>query len=113
MKIINLTKDTLVADEVTIADNFLSRTKGLLGKNALKENEALVIKPCNAIHTFFMRFSIDAVFLDKQNKVVAIKENLRPFKITPIYPKAFLVIELPIGKISNSSIQPNDQIKFE
>lgn len=113
MKIINLTRNFLLADKVSLAENFFSRTKGLLGKKSLAENEALIIKPCNSIHTLFMRFAIDAVFLDRQNKVVALKENMEPFGFTPIYWKAYLVIELPSHTISRSLVQINDQIQLE
>jgi hypothetical protein len=113
MKIINQTKGKLLADKVIIADTFLARIKGLLGKNSLEENEALIIRPCSSIHTFFMRFAIDVVFLDRQNRVVAFKKNLVPFRLTFAHHKACLAIELPAHKISQSYTQLNDLIKLE
>lgn len=112
MRIINLTQGTTLAENCFVAESFFARLKGLLGRGFLKDNEALLIRPCNSIHTFFMRFNIDAVFLDRQNKVVALKENLSPFKLTPIYTKAFQVIELPCQKISQTKTELNDLIEI-
>ncbi len=72
VKIINKTKNTILAEEAYIADTVFSRVKGLLGKQSLDEGSALIIKPCNSIHTFFMRFPIDVFFVDRNNKIVKI-----------------------------------------
>ncbi|HOX54305.1 MAG: DUF192 domain-containing protein [Candidatus Omnitrophica bacterium] len=113
MKVVNLTRGTILADKAILAESFFSRLKGLLGRGSLAESEALIISPCNAIHTFFMRFSIDVLFLDKAGKVVALKEKILPFRVTPVYPRAWQVVELPIQAISRSKTQLNDQIKLE
>ena len=100
MKIINATRNTILAENAEIANTLLSRCKGLLGKNALEEGNALIIRPCNSIHMFFMRFSIDVAFLDRQNKVVGLVKNIRPFHISPIYLNACQAIELPKKKVT-------------
>lgn len=113
MKIINANRGTILADKVIIAASFFARLKGLLGRSSLAENEALIIKPCNAIHTFFMCFAIDIIFLDRANRVVALRENMLPFRLTPVYSLAYQVIELPAHTISRSKTQLNDQIQLE
>jgi uncharacterized membrane protein (UPF0127 family) len=63
MRIINQTSGKVIAGKVMIANTFLKRLKGLLTSNGLEEDEGLIIKPCNSVHSFGMRFSIDLVFL--------------------------------------------------
>ncbi|MCR5413754.1 MAG: DUF192 domain-containing protein [Kiritimatiellae bacterium] len=64
-----------------IARTFAQRAKGLIGVKDMKKGEGLLILRCNAIHTFFMRFAIDATFLDSQNRVVKIVRNIRPWRM--------------------------------
>jgi uncharacterized protein len=112
VKIINLTKGTVLADEAVVASAFFKRLKGLLGKKNLSPGEALVIKPCNSIHTFFMRFPIDALFVDKNNKIVAAALCLPPFRISKIYFTAAYVIELPAGSLKTNQISVGDLIEM-
>ncbi len=99
MKAINLNTHKELAANLETARNLLGRIKGLLGKSSLPPGEALLIKPCNGIHTFGMQFAIDAVFLDRKNRVVALTENLRPNHMTPLHFRAASVIELPAGTV--------------
>lgn len=110
MAILNQTKNTILAQEVEIADHPFSRMKGLLGRKVFLNGEALIIKPCNAIHTFFMHFAIDCLFLDQGNKVVRAISDLKPWRITPPYFSSLLVIELPAGIIKASSTEEGDII---
>ncbi|MCX5706994.1 MAG: DUF192 domain-containing protein [Candidatus Omnitrophica bacterium] len=72
MRIINQARNTILADQVIVADNPFTRMKGLFGRDEFKKGEALIIKPCNSVHTLFMPFSIDVLFVDKNNQVVKI-----------------------------------------
>jgi uncharacterized membrane protein (UPF0127 family) len=110
MKIINKTNNSVVAEEVIVASNFFKRMKGLLGKKELRPNQALVLKPCNSIHTFFMHFPIDVLFVDKNNRIIKAISCLKPFKLTPIYLNAAFAIELPFGTIQSFSIQIGDTL---
>ncbi len=96
-----------------VADSLLKRMKGLLGKSKMEGGESLWIKPCMSIHTFFMKFPIDALFLDRKNKVIAAIENLQPNRITRLYPKAVSVFELPAGTIEKTSTAVGDIIEFK
>jgi len=111
-KIINKTKNTILAEKAEIADTPLSRSKGLLGRNGLEEGEGLIIIPCSSIHTFFMRFSIDAAFLDKNNIIVAMKSSLQPSRIFGSIFKGKLVIELSEGTLQRTKTEPHDVIEF-
>lgn len=108
MKVYNSTQNNLIADEVKVADNFITRTFGLIPKKNILENEGLIINPCCSIHTFFMKFPIDVVFVDKNNLVVALYGNVRPWRILPIHLNSFYVIELASGTILDKNIQKGD-----
>lgn len=66
--------------KIEVADNFFKRSKGLIGRCGLAADEGLLIPKCNAIHTFFMRFAIDATFLDSHDNVVKVVRNIKPWR---------------------------------
>lgn len=113
MKVYNSTQNDLIADNVKVADNFFSRSIGLLSKKSLSEGEGLIIKPCCSIHTFFMKFNIDVLFINKKNKVIALYEKVNPWNVLPIHITSYYVIELPSGTISKKNIDKGSLIKFE
>ena len=88
MRVINRTRGTLLADRAGEATGMWDRMKGLLGRDGLPVGEGLLITPCNSIHMFFMRFPIDALFLDAQGTVVKLFAALPPWRATRIYPRA-------------------------
>ncbi len=110
MRITNATKNTVLSRDAGLAKSFLARMKGLLGGKELKEGQALILKPCNSVHTLFMRFPIEAVFVDKDNKIIAARQNLRPWRITPVYFAAALAIEFPAGVIKLTQTAAGDII---
>lgn len=112
VKIYNKSKDSIIAENGKIAISFLSRLKGLMFKKELKKGEALIIKPCNSIHTFFMNFPIDVVFMNKNDKVVKVIERMKPYRISKIYFKANYVIELPVDTIKSSKTAEGDIIEI-
>lgn len=112
MKIINKTKNTVLAENAIIADTPFTRSKGLLGRKELPSKEALIIIPCNSIHTFFMRFSIDVLFVGAGNKIVGIKNGLKPWRLGPIYWRARFAIELPLGTIRESLSSIGDEVSL-
>ena len=112
MKAVNLRTGTTLATNVKVADNIFTRMKGLLGKKELPTGDALWIKPCFSVHTFFMKFPIDVIFLNKTNQVIAAVSNLTPNRITRLYPQSFSVLELPPGTIVASNIEVGDEIEI-
>jgi len=107
----NLTRNTTIASRIEIAKNPWARMKGLLGRRDFFQNEALIITRCQSIHMFFMKFPIDVIFCDRQNKVIGLCEKLKPFCLSPIFFKASYAIELPSGTIAASKTQVGDQVK--
>jgi len=111
-KVINASKDVLLADRAKIADTYLERLTGLLNRKSLDKGEALILLPSNCIHSFFMRFSIDVLFLDKNNKIIAALPSFKPFRLSPVYFSASLVIELPEFTIQSTVSEVGDIIKI-
>lgn len=89
-----------------------ARLKGLLGRNALREGDALCIEPCSSIHTFFMKFPIDALFLRRDGVVVRAVASMRPFRATRFYPSAAMVVELPAGTLARTGTREGDVLAF-
>ncbi len=102
-----------MAQEATLADRLWQRVKGLLGKKVLRPGCGLVLKPCNSIHTYFMRFPIDVLFVDKANRVIKTLPGLKPYRLTALYFNAYFVIELPVGLIKASGTSEGDILRLE
>ena len=113
MRIINQTRNTVLAKDAVVADKLFKRTKGLLDRTTFKLGEALIIKPCKSVHTYFMLFPIDVLFVDKDNRVIRAISNLQPFRVSPIVFKSEFVIELPTGTIAKTETQASDQLLLE
>jgi hypothetical protein len=113
VRIRNLTRGTQLASEAHAARGFWSRLVGLLGRSSLQAGEALVLEPCNSIHTAFMRFPIDVVYVDRSGRVVKVISNLRPFRVSAVLRGARSAIELPSGTIGDTGTAPGDQLAFE
>lgn len=108
MKIINITRNSFVSDNCLMAATFFARFKGLMGKKIFKDGDALIIKPCNSIHTFFMNFPIDVIFVDNDWKAIYMMESFIPWKLSKIIPRSRAVIELPPGTIQKSGSSLGD-----
>jgi len=109
----NQTRATVLSDRTRIADTALSRMVGLLATRRLEEGEGLWISPCTSIHTAFMRFTIDALFLDRAGTVLRAVERMRPWRLTSIIWRAAGVLELPEGRISATGTCPGDVLVRE
>ena len=112
MIIRNKRKLTSLAVNCQTADSFLSRFKGLMGRETITEGSGLIITPCNSIHMFFMKFALDIVFLDKNNRVVHIAENIKPWRLSKIVRSATTAIELPINSVKASRTEIGDTLEF-
>lgn len=110
MSIYNVTKGTNLSQKVTIADNVLARSAGLLGTTQPDIQKALYLVPCKAVHTFGMKYSLDVVFLDIQGRVVKLVENLRPNQMTSLVPRANCALELPPDTIAANPIAVGDEL---
>ncbi len=112
MKLINKRNKNILAENIQTADSVFKRLKGLLGRNNLEETEGLHIIPCNSIHSFFMKFEFDAVFIDKKNKVKFLSEKISPWGGINFCFSAYSVIELPAGTISKTETKIDDELEF-
>jgi hypothetical protein len=112
-RVLRLTKSdgTIVAEPLEQATSFWSRGMGLMGRAALPANGGLLIHSCNGIHMMFMRFAIDAVFLDKDGRVVRVYERVRPWiGMVPFVWRADKVAELPAGAARRHGIARGDRL---
>lgn len=106
----NKTTNNVLIPELELACTFWARGIGLLGREGLSKNHALLIKRCNSIHTFFMKFSIDCVFVDKNFQVRAIYKDVKPWRlIIPVW-GASSVIEMNAGLSAELKIKVGDQL---
>lgn len=103
--------EVMLADQADIADTSEKRRQGLLKHTELRDGEGLWITPCEAVHTFFMKFAIDVVYLDKQKKVVKVRENMGLWRISGSL-SARSVLELPAGTCSRTGTRAGDQLEF-
>lgn len=107
---------SVLADPCIVADSLYSRMKGLLGKTSLGSEEALLLKPCNSIHMWFMKFPIDVLFLKQTQdashyKIVSFYADLPPWKLLPVQDfKASATLELPAGSIVKQDLKIGDEL---
>jgi uncharacterized membrane protein (UPF0127 family) len=111
-KAVNATQNNIIAPCVDIADTPWDRFWGLMNKPGVPEGYGLWIVPCSDIHSLFMRFEFDAVFVDKQGKVVKLVENMKPWGLS-LAKGAHAVLELDGGVIAKSGIRLYDTIALE
>jgi uncharacterized membrane protein (UPF0127 family) len=113
VRITNQTKGTELASDARVARSYWSRLVGLLGKPSLPAGEALVIEPCTSVHTAFMRFAIDVLYVDPSRRVVKSVADLKPFRASGVLRGRCSVVELPSGAIAASKTAPGDQLSFD
>jgi len=103
---------TVVCQRCVIADSIWLRMKGLLGRASLPDGEGILLRPGSSIHMFFMRFPIDAVFVDRDLRVLRVKANLKPWRMASKRgTKA--VLELPAGTCERRGVHEDDRLQLE
>lgn len=102
----------IVSTRCLIADTPLLRMRGLLGRTELAEGEGVLIRPTNAIHMWFMRFAIDAIFLDDQCEILRIAEGLGPWRMAACR-GAKSVLEVAAGTCAEVGVTPGDRLRFD
>ncbi len=111
LRVVNTTRQIELADRVELAGSGAKRSKGLLGRTGLGPGEGMWIVPCEAVHTFWMKFALDLVYLDRQHHVAKIKRNVPPWRLSACL-TAHSVIEFAAGSIRESDVQPGDKLEF-
>ncbi len=112
MIVANASRQTVIAANASEARSFAQKLFGLMGKRALSADAALIIYHTNWIHTFWMRFALDLIYLDRERKVVGLEAGLGPNRIGKPFWKAETVIELCAGAISASRTEIGDQLRI-
>ena len=111
LKIITKKDEKVIAEKAILADSFLKRARGLMFSNSMDGFDALVIKPCKSVHTFFMNYPIDIIFLNNDFKIIAIEREMKPWRMTPIYFSATEVIELKGGHVDRG-LRKGDELEI-
>ena len=110
-KVTNSTRGTVLATCLEVADSAPKRSKGLLGRVGLAPGEGLWIVPCESVHTFFMRFPIDLVYLDRKNMIKKVRNEVGAWRMSACL-SAHSVLELPAGTIRETQTQSGDTLEF-
>jgi len=108
----NHTRNTVVADAAEIAHTSAARRTGLLRHERLNDGQGLWIVPCEAIHTCFMKFPIDLVYLDRRKKVQKVRKRVVPWRVSACW-RAHSVLELPAGTVDRTGTEAGDQLVME
>jgi uncharacterized membrane protein (UPF0127 family) len=101
-----------VAEAAEAADTSAKRRTGLLKHDKLEPGAGLWIAPCEAVHSFGMRFAIDLIYLDRKKRVRKVRREMVPRRLSACL-TAHSVLELPVGAIDASRTEPGDQLEFE
>ena len=112
-RIINETRDQVVADRAQTARSYFHRMIGLMGKKSLDQGDGLIIDPCSSVHTHWMRFAIDVIYVNNDHAIVGIDHDLHPWHIGHFYRKVQYVVELPAGKAHETGTQVGDRLILE
>jgi uncharacterized protein len=119
VRVLSLKNQALIADKVYVAECFVDRLRGLIGKSGLAPGHGMLFPKCNNIHMWFMKFPIDVVFVRSQQKedgstawiVSSAHESVRPWRVRPLMDfKATDTLELPSGIIRQFAINPGDEL---
>lgn len=103
----------MLAERLMVPRTFVGRGLGLMFRRRLQPGLGMWIAPCSGIHTFFMRFAIDAVFVDRGLNIVRVASDLRPWRVVPLVFGAHGVIELPAGTVRGLSLERGEPLLVE
>lgn len=112
MMVVNATRGRCLAEDCRVARGLWARLWGLLGQRGLSPGKGILLQPCQAIHTFLMRFPIDVLFVDSRHRVVHLVEKMPPYRLSPFVGQAHYALELPVGSIGQSGTQVGDQLQL-
>jgi uncharacterized protein len=112
IQVTNVTRRTELGANVRVADRLWMRVRGLIGR-AISPGEGLLIVPCNGVHTFGMRYSLDVAFLDKAGRVVAVNPVMQPNRMSKIHRGAHAVLEVPAGTLAQTGTVAGDKLLLQ
>ncbi len=112
MLVKNSSKDTTLIHQGEIANTFIRRLKGLLGRSHLPKGRGLILQSVKSIHTLGMAFAIDVVYLNKDLEVIKLDLNMVPYRLGAYMPQAAYILEMPVGTIQASQTAIGDKFLF-
>jgi len=112
LRITNLTRNTVLGDCIDVADTSAKRRTGLLKHDGLAPGEGLWIVPCESVHTFFMKFPIDLVYLGRDKKVRKVRHAVKPWRMSVCW-SAHSILELPAGVAEGAGTMAGDLLEVE
>ena len=110
VRVDNITRGQNLVNKGTAAANIFSRLRGLIGRAGLADGEGLLILPCAGIHTHFMRFPIDVLYVNPLGEVIAMDQAMVPWRFGRIHRRARFVLEIPTGTVAGTRTQIGDRL---
>jgi uncharacterized protein len=111
LRVTNVTRGTVLATQLEAAHTGPTRRKGLLGRDSLARGEGLWIAPCESVHTFFMRFPIDLIYLDRERRIKKARSAVGPWRLSACF-SAHSILELPAGTIRETQTERGDTLEI-
>jgi len=109
-RLINATREAVLAERLYVADSYFPRLRGLIGHVPLAYGAALCIRPCQQVHTHFMGYPLHVIFLDAEQRVLRVVEHLRPWRVSPWVRQAKSVVEFNAARAV--SVSEGDQLRI-
>lgn len=113
MELVNRSTGTIIAENVIPAYTFIKRLKGLMFTSSFPEGYAIHIQPCRSIHSYFMKYEIDVLYLNAKNQIIAAECYFRPGTIGRHHEGTESVIELPAGTIHKKKIEIGHNVQIQ
>ena len=111
VRVINRTRDEVLAERAELADNSWTRFWGLMGRRELPPGAGLVLQPGGGIHMWFMKIPLDVVHVDKRDRVTHVLRGIKPWRFGPLFVGGKRAIELPAGAAARTQV--GDEIDVE
>jgi len=103
----------LIFGRIRECDTFLKRLAGLMFRSGVGECDGIMLWPCSSIHMFFMKMSLDCIFLDRERRVLKILKDFKPWRVSGIVAESHYVIEVPAGHCGSNMIAEGETLNFE
>lgn len=113
VRIVNRSRGTTLAEWAEVAESFVARGIGLIGRRDWARGDGLLILPCNSIHCFFMSLPIDVAYVDGQGSILRVVPDLKPWRLGPLVLRSRYVVELPVGTLARTGSLPGDRLVLE
>jgi uncharacterized protein len=112
LRVINKTRNVSLVKQGRLANNFLTRLRGLVGVKELPAGDGMLIQPCNQVHCMFMSIPIDVLYIGSDERVLAIDAGMRPWAMGRLVRGAKQVLELPAGAAAATGTTVGDELQI-